>query len=136
MATEIPGYSGTGYVTGFDSSDCYLGINFSVNSAGLHEVIIGYHSAMDKGFVFQVNNNPPSSGTFKSTGDTWGRVSAGKFLLQAGVNKAFVRDGWGYYQVVRYIYIYIFACVYVSVCVCVCLHLSVHASLHAVDRHA
>ena len=75
-------------------------IPFSVKSTGLYEVIVGYHSAMDKGFVFQMNNNPPSSGTFKSTGGKWGRVSAGKFLLSAGRNKAFVRDGWGYYEVV------------------------------------
>jgi mannan endo-1,4-beta-mannosidase len=39
------------------------------------------------------------SGTFKNTGTAWGVVSAGKFKLHAGANKAVVLDGWGYFEI-------------------------------------
>ena len=80
VASVIPGYSGTGYVTGFTAQDCSVTIPFSVSSAGVHQITVGYHSAYgDKGFTFQVNSNPALSGTFMNTGSKWGNVSVGEF---------------------------------------------------------
>jgi len=100
--TAIKGYSGTGYVTGFTSQDCHVTIPFNVKTAGLYEVTIGYHVASgsgDKGYGFQINSSPASSGTFKNTGTAWGKVTAGKFMLPVGKNTAVVDNGWGYFEV-------------------------------------
>jgi mannan endo-1,4-beta-mannosidase len=100
VATDIKGYSGKGYVTGFNAQDCEVTIPFSVKASGLYKVTIGYHSGSgDKGFNFKMNSGPASAGTFKLTGSGWGKVSAGKFMLAAGNNKAVILDGWGYYEV-------------------------------------
>ena len=100
VATAIEGYSGTGYVTGFKSSNCSVNITFTVPSAGLYEVLVGYHSGFgDKDFDFSVNHGATSSGTFKNSGSRWGRTSAGKILLPAGSNSFYIMNGWGFFQV-------------------------------------
>ena len=100
VASKIKGYSGTGYVTGFTSSGGNVAIAFTVPSDGLYDIEIGYHAGYgDKGFQVAVNGGAALDGTFKDTGTAWGRVSAGKFALTAGQNKATILNGWGYFEV-------------------------------------
>lgn len=98
VATDIPGYSGWGYVTGFTDQGGYVTIPATVE-AGLYELTIGYHSGFgDKGFDIEVNGEK-SSATFVNTNKTWGTTKAGKFLLQKGWNNITIGKGWGYYEV-------------------------------------
>ena len=109
VATAIKGYSGTGYVTGFESAACNVAITFTVPSDGLYDLTIGYHVAAgsgDKGFEIIVNGAAALDGTFTNTGAAWGTVSAGKFNLKKNKekegeanNNATILNGWGYFEV-------------------------------------
>ena len=88
VATSPAGFSGTGYVTGFDNSDAKkVSISFNLPATGLYQLSVGYTSP----YGFKVANvtvneekstatfNPPASGNFGSS-------DAGKFLLLQGLN--------------------------------------------------
>ncbi|QIP13580.1 mannan endo-1,4-beta-mannosidase [Spirosoma aureum] len=98
IATINPGFSGTGYVTGFDNATDKLSLTFNA-PAGLYELSLGYASPYgDKRVDFQVNNEK-GSGTLKQTITGFSSANAGKFLLQEGLNTLIIYRGWGYYDI-------------------------------------
>lgn len=98
VATANAGYSGSGYVTGFDNGTDQVSITFNV-TAGLYELSIGYASPYgDKGVDFQVNDETGSN-KFPTTPTGYGTLVAGKFLLTEGFNTVVIRNGWGYYNI-------------------------------------
>jgi hypothetical protein len=85
-ADSIPGYSGTGYVTGLDEDDNYIRVSFNSPSSDLYRVVIRYlgtsgksnqHVAINGSFTATVNF--PASDAFTDT-------DAGGFVLQQGSN--------------------------------------------------
>jgi len=98
IETTNPNFSGTGYVTGIDSSTDKISI--TVNApAGLYELAFGYASSSgDKGVDFQVNDEP-GSGTLKQTSIGFSCASVGKFLLKEGLNTINIYQGWGYFDI-------------------------------------
>jgi mannan endo-1,4-beta-mannosidase len=98
IANERAGFSGTGYVTGFDSSTDKISLTVSV-PAGLYELALGYASPYgDKGVDFQVNDEP-GSGTLKHTLAGFSSANVGKFLLQEGTNTITIYQGWGHFDI-------------------------------------
>lgn len=96
--TTTAGYSGSGYVWGFDNATDKVSFNVEVDP-GLYEITIGYISPFgDKGYDFQVNNES-GGGMFAGTGQAFSTVSAGKYLLQEGLNKITIGNGWGYFGI-------------------------------------
>jgi mannan endo-1,4-beta-mannosidase len=98
IATAPAGFSGSGYVNGFDNETDKLTIPFN-GSAGLYELQIIYTSPFgEKGYDFSLNAET-GSGMFANTGSSFGTVTAGKFLLQNGVNTFTINKGWGYFGI-------------------------------------
>ncbi len=98
VSAEVEGYSGTGYVTGFDQEADALTFTFDAD-AGLYEVRIGYgtpHGA--KGYALTVNSLG-SSGPLPAVESGFGVQSAGRFSLEDGRNTITVGRGWGWYDV-------------------------------------
>jgi mannan endo-1,4-beta-mannosidase len=97
-STSPTGYSGTGYVTGFDEGTDKVSMTFEA-TGGLYEVSIRYTSPFgEKGYDLQVNAER-GSGMFAGTGSAFASVSAGKYLLKEGLNTVVVGRGWGYFGI-------------------------------------
>ena len=98
VATTNPGFSGTGYVTGFDDATDQITLTFN-GTAGLYDLSIGYASPYgDKGVDFQVNDEK-GSGTLKQTMTGYSTSNVGKFLLTTGLNTITIYRGWGYFDI-------------------------------------
>jgi len=97
-STNPAGYSGTGYVTGFDNGADRINFNFNIEKTGLYELIIGYITPYgEKGYNVIVNAET-GSGMFPANAG-FSTLSAGKYLLTAGLNRISITNGWGYYGI-------------------------------------
>lgn len=98
VSTANAGYSGTGYVTGFDNGTDQVSITFNA-TAGLYELAIGYASPFgDKSVSYQVNDDQGTN-TFINTVSGYSTLAAGKYLLTEGLNTVVIRKGWGYFDI-------------------------------------
>ncbi|CAG5074647.1 hypothetical protein DYBT9623_05334 [Dyadobacter sp. CECT 9623] len=98
VSSANTGFSGTGYVTGFDNATDQVSITINA-AAGLYDLSIGYASPYgDKGVDFQVNDEKGSS-TLKQTFGGFTSSGAGKFLLANGLNTITIYRGWGYFDI-------------------------------------
>ncbi|GAB3890512.1 glycosyl hydrolase [Larkinella knui] len=97
VTKSTAGFSGTGYVTGFDDATDKLTLTFEA-TAGLYELAIGYASPSgDKGVDFQVNDEKASGTLKQNTG--FGLAKTGIFQLQPGQNTITIFRGWGYFSI-------------------------------------
>jgi mannan endo-1,4-beta-mannosidase len=97
IAKSVAGFSGTGYVTGFDAATDQLILTFEA-TAGLYELAIGYSSPSgDKGVDFQINDEKASSTLRQNTG--FGLAKTGTFQLREGRNTVTIFRGWGYFSI-------------------------------------
>lgn len=99
VSHAVSGYSGTGYVTGFDSSNGSDYLQLQVNApAGLYELDIGYRSQYgQKGYDYRVGSET-GSGTFDQSA-TFTTDRAGIFNLTGGSTTLDIYQSWGYYDV-------------------------------------
>ena len=84
VSSSASGYSGTGYITGFDNTGDYFEMDVSAPS-GLHEMWVGYRVQTgfgDKGYRFRVGNEE-GNGTLQESG-TFSEDLAGLFNLAGG----------------------------------------------------
>ncbi len=96
---SVSGYSGTGYVTGFDSSNGsdYFQLQVDVPD-GLYEMWVGYRSQYgEKGYNYRVDSEY-GSGTFNQS-NTFTTDRAGIFNMTGGINTLAIYQSWGYYDV-------------------------------------
>lgn len=99
ISTAVPGYSGTGYVTGFDSqtNSDYVEIYVDV-PAGLYEMWVGYRSPFGpKGYNYRVDSEV-GSGMFNQT-SAFSADRAGVFNVASGVNRLGIYESWGFYDI-------------------------------------
>ncbi|RCR65519.1 glycosyl hydrolase [Larkinella punicea] len=97
IAKSLPGFSGTGYVTGFDDATDKLTLSFNA-TAGLYELSIGYSAPSgDKNVDFQINDEKASSTLTQNTG--FGVAKTGKFQVREGRNTVTIFRGWGYFSI-------------------------------------
>jgi mannan endo-1,4-beta-mannosidase len=100
VRSSIPGYSGTGYVTEFDSTlsgGDYFELNVNVPD-GLFEMWVGYRSPYgQKGYDYQVDGQY-GSGTFDQS-TTFSADRAGLFNMSGGTNTLGIYQSWGWYDV-------------------------------------
>ncbi len=96
-ATTAPGYTGSGYVTGFDQVGDQLSWTFAA-PAGVHRLLIRHRTPGGmKGFSGSLNGEGlsgyfPASGSFAS-------YDAGLVELRAGSNVLTLGGGWNYYEI-------------------------------------
>ena len=99
IANSVGGYSGTGYVTGFDSGAGTDKVQWQVDVPnGLYEMCVGYRSQFgQKGYNFHVDGEAGSGMFDQSNAFTSDR--AGLFNLQSATNTFSIEQSWGYYDV-------------------------------------
>ncbi|RYG74145.1 beta-mannanase [bacterium] len=104
MGTEIesdaPGFSGSGYVTGFDNDGDAIQWTFNSPTAGLYDVAIRYATPIEKGFELTINGTQSSLMFPPAGGDLdFATLRAGKAEIKAGTNVIKLEKGWGYYGI-------------------------------------
>ncbi|TDC77835.1 glycosyl hydrolase, partial [Streptomyces hainanensis] len=99
VASTAPGYSGTGYVEGFDVAEDEVEITIPDSPGGLHELGVVYRAPYgQKNAVLLLNGAGHGEVTLTPT-DAFTSVSAGRVLLEPGDNTVTVRSGWGWYEI-------------------------------------
>ena len=98
-STERSGYSGSGYVTGFDNNSDYIELNVNVTSPGTYYLNVQYASQYgDKYTKLIVNNSDHGDKLLKqSTKFTDGYLD--EISLNSGDNKIKLQNDWGYYDI-------------------------------------
>lgn len=101
VATALTGFSGTGYVTGFDNSDAKkVSISFNLPATGLYQLSVGYSSPYGFKVANVTVNDEKSTATFNTpTSGNFGSTDAGKFLLPQGLNTVEIGGNYGYYGI-------------------------------------
>jgi len=99
VSTATPGYSGTGYVTGFQNSTDTVNWTFT-GTTGLYDLAITFHSPFgEKGFNGSINGYG-FSGMFPLS-SSFTNFDAGLVEVVAGVNTLQIGGGWDYYDIDR-----------------------------------
>jgi mannan endo-1,4-beta-mannosidase len=99
VSTAVPGYSGTGYVTGFNNLGDLVRWNFNATN-GLHRLLIRYRTPYgQKGFDATVNGSIVS-GMFPQT-NSFATFNAGLVELVDGANTLQISGGWNWYEIDR-----------------------------------
>lgn len=99
ISSTANGYSGTGYVTGFDSDSGPDRVELQANiPAGLYEMWVGYRSIYgEKGYTYRVNGET-GNGMFDQS-LTFSADRAGLFSIPAGTSSLAIEKYWGYYDI-------------------------------------
>ncbi|HYC86601.1 MAG TPA: glycosyl hydrolase [Chryseosolibacter sp.] len=98
VSTQRSGYTGSGYVTGFDAEGDKLLIDFS-STRGYYHLYIRYASASgDKYNFIQVNGLTTGSVAFPMSA-SFNETYAGKIYLEHGMNSIGIIKEWGYVDI-------------------------------------
>jgi mannan endo-1,4-beta-mannosidase len=96
VSTDVKGFSGSGYVDGFDSGGDQVKFTFT-GQTGMYEVLIGFNTPFgEKGFGLTINGADMGS-MFPFSGGEFKEYEAGKIRLIEGENVAVITSGWGWY---------------------------------------
>ena len=99
VSSSRSGYSGSGYVEGFDEAGDAVTMEVDVSSAGLYEVWVGYSTPNgEKTNDIYVNDEFVGSQYFPET-NSFTEGLFGKVSLNKGVNTIKVQYNWGWFEV-------------------------------------
>lgn len=97
MASDRPGFSGTGYVRDFGPADARAAWEFEAK-AGLYTVRLGFATpGGQKGFVLSVNG-AKQDGMFPATDGAFSALDFGLVELEQGANRIALERGWGFFE--------------------------------------
>ncbi|KAF2105632.1 mannan endo-1,4-beta-mannosidase-like protein [Lophiotrema nucula] len=99
VGTSVAGYSGTGYVEGFDTATDT--ITFTINStvAQLYDLQITYNGPYGDKYTNVVLNSAGGSRVSLPATTNWTTVPAGQGLLNVGSNSIQIQNNWGWYLI-------------------------------------
>ncbi|WP_405014677.1 glycosyl hydrolase [Kitasatospora sp. NBC_01539] len=98
-AAAEPGYSGTGYVEGFDTGDDNVTVTVPNSPGGLYDLTVRYRAPYGfKKTALQLNGAGAGEVSLDET-TSWSDASAGRLLLKAGTNTISLQNDWGWYQI-------------------------------------
>ncbi|KAL1843477.1 hypothetical protein VTJ49DRAFT_1348 [Mycothermus thermophilus] len=99
VESTLSGYTGTGYVGGFDEASDK--ITFKVDSATtrLYDLSIRVAAIYGEKRTTVVLNNGPASEVYFPAGDSFVDISAGQVLLNQGDNTIDIVNNWGWYLI-------------------------------------
>ncbi len=98
VAKTRPGYSGTGYVTGFTTDTTHIAWHVR-SKGGIYRVRVRYSAPSGpKGYEISVNGARISA-MFAATGDSFATSEAGRVELNPGDNEIDLNKGWGWFDV-------------------------------------
>ncbi|MFJ6195359.1 glycosyl hydrolase [Micromonospora sp. NPDC092111] len=97
--TAASGYTGTGYVTGFDAADDSVTIAIPNSPGGLHELAVVYRAPNGQKTASLLLNGAGNGDVVLAASTTWATAPAGKVLLRPGGNTVTIRSNWGWYDI-------------------------------------
>lgn len=99
VSTAVSGYSGTGYVTGFQSANDTVNWSFT-GTPGLYDLVIRYRTPYGpKGYTGSMDGYG-FSGMFPSN-SVFASFDSGLVQITNGVNTLKIGGGWNYYEIDR-----------------------------------
>jgi mannan endo-1,4-beta-mannosidase len=102
IGNSIAGFSGTGYVTGFDNSSDRLTVTVNTPERGLYNIVIRYNSPNgDKTQYLSINGGFSSSVTFPKT-STYQDLDVGAYILEKGANTISIQSYWGWMDIDKF----------------------------------
>ncbi|MBD2869306.1 glycosyl hydrolase [Paenibacillus arenilitoris] len=93
------GYSGEGYVTGFDQDADELVVRLDVPAQGLYELKVGYRSPDGEKAARLSLNGKPFGDLKLAQAAVFGETGAGKIDLEEGSNELKLHSYWGWYEI-------------------------------------
>lgn len=93
------GFTGTGYVTGFDAASDSVAITVQAPSYGVYTLSVRYRSPYGDKKASLLLNGAGAGEVALATTTTFANATAGKLLLQAGASIITIQDDWGYYDI-------------------------------------
>jgi mannan endo-1,4-beta-mannosidase len=97
-----PGYSGTGYVTGFDNDGDKVTVSVSIPEKGLYKIIVRYNGPYgNKTQDIYVNNGYSSPVVFPETSKFTDK-DAGSYIFNEGTNTITLLKNWGWMEVDKF----------------------------------
>ena len=102
-SNSYPGYSGSGYVTGFDNDNDRVTVSMDIPETGLYKLLVRYIGRSgDKYQDVLVNNGFSSPVSFPGS-DTFNIIDAGTYRFAKGINTFTVRKGWGWTDIDKFL---------------------------------
>lgn len=102
-STNKSGYSGNGYVTGFNDANDSVEITFNVKTSGEYHINVQYASEYgDKYTTLYVNNNYYGDKLLKQSYN-FTDAYLETVYLNAGKNKIKLQNSWGYYDIDKFV---------------------------------
>ncbi|MBB5801372.1 hypothetical protein F4560_001140 [Saccharothrix ecbatanensis] len=99
VESSLAGYSGTGYVAGFDQGSDSVTITIPDSPGGLHDLAIRYATPYGaKTASLSLNGSGLGDVSFPEN-PTFTTIPAGKVLLRSGDNTVTVTNNWGWYLI-------------------------------------
>jgi Glycosyl hydrolase family 26/Carbohydrate binding module (family 35)/Secretion system C-terminal sorting domain len=96
VETSIAGYSGTGYVNGFDNDGDKAEVSFSLAEAGNYNIYVGYGAPYgDKKNIISINGNSAEISFPVITG--FAEAAFGRTALKEGTNTIAIIKSWGWF---------------------------------------
>jgi mannan endo-1,4-beta-mannosidase len=98
VVSSRPGFSGSGYVTGFTTEGAHIAWHFKARS-GIYAVHVRYSSPTGpKGYEIAVNGSKVSA-MFSQTAEVFSTADAGRVELKDGENEIDLNKGWGWFDI-------------------------------------
>jgi hypothetical protein len=101
ISTSIHGYSGTGYVTGFDNANDKVTVSVTVPEKGLYKIVIRYQNPQQKSQNVWVNDGYASVVNFPVS-TTFSLADAGGYVFEEGLNTITVSKNWGWTEIDKF----------------------------------
>jgi hypothetical protein len=112
VANTVPGYSGTGYVTGLDNTGDKVSIGIYIPEKSYYKLVIRYRNSEGQKYQDLLINNIPASSVRFPAADTFTYIEAGSYVLNGGLNQVIISKDWGWtdidkieiYPALRHVY--------------------------------
>jgi len=103
VANSRQGYSGTGYITGFDNSSDYVEVSVQIPTSGIYEIQLRYAAPYGyKENYLYINGQLQATIPFPAS-TNFTTTSAGEIFLSSGTNKIKIQSYWGWFELDSFI---------------------------------
>ncbi|KAL2758160.1 glycoside hydrolase family 26 protein [Sodiomyces alcalophilus JCM 7366] len=99
VATEEAGFSGTGYVTGFQSPEDRITFEIQSDTQRLYDFTIRYAGIYGEKYTSVILNGGASDQVHLPASEGFEEVPGGQVLLEAGTNTIDIVSNWGWYLI-------------------------------------
>lgn len=99
VATSNPGYTGTGYVTGLNTTTDKITFTVNVSASGSYPLVFRYQNSCgvcEKAQFIRINSGAEVYTQFLPAATGWSNLNYGNVSLNAGNNTIEIRSSWGW----------------------------------------